>query len=183
MRPLGGKIMNIKKYFINFPLNLLKQLKIVGNQGPKIWQKLPDSNYSWTQSGLEQVEKLLADSAKNSEQVHQQLVQLSHKASTELVPIFKNQAFLRLLADKMKLSPKAVNTIRNLLNRFDQKNSPFPATKLLVIVLFIAFSSQIPLIIKKTFNPKKSILSIMSILDYILTAIDLAKKFKASNTK
>lgn len=115
--------------------------------------------------------------------MHQQLVQLSHKASTELVPIFKNQAFLRLLADKMKLSPKAVNTIRNLLNRFDQKNSPFPATKLLVIVLFIAFSSQIPLIIKKTFNPKKSILSIMSILDYILTAIDLAKKFKASNTK
>lgn len=60
MRLLGGKIMNIKKYFINFPLNLLKQLKIVGNQGPKIWQKLPDSNYSWTQSGLRTSRKIIS---------------------------------------------------------------------------------------------------------------------------
>ncbi|RMC48160.1 hypothetical protein [Lactobacillus sp. ESL0225] len=175
--------MDIKKYFVDFPLELLDQVKKTSNHFPKIWQKLLNRNYAWTQSGLEQVEKLLLNFAKSHKHVQQQLTQLSHKANAELVPIFKNQTFLRLLADKMKLSPKTINIIKNLLNRFDQKSGPFSATNLLIIVLFIALSTQAPLIFKGTFSTKKAVVSVVSGLDYVLTAIDLAKKFQNSQHK
>lgn len=179
--------MHIEKYFVNWSQTLLRAkptqqiLKQIGqstNHMPKIWQELHTKNYSWTQAGLEQVQNLLQYCAGHSKQVQVQLKQLSHEASAQLIPVFKNQNFLKILADKMKLPPQTVKTIQNLLNKFTNNGSPFSPASLLIIVLFIAMGAQVPLLLKGSFSGKKVLVTVTTILDYVATALQLAQHFQ-----
>jgi hypothetical protein len=181
-----------KNSFINLPQHLLhanstqellKRVQQVTNFVPKVWQKLCDKNYTWTKNGLHQVQRLLQVSAKHNDHVQKQLNSLLQPANSKLIPVFKNQKFLKLLAHKMKLSPHTIQTITSLLDQFDQKNSSFSSGTLLIVVLFIALGSQVPLLFKGTFSAKKALMSVITILDYVLTAIDLAKNFQNNKNK
>ncbi|RMC47340.1 hypothetical protein [Lactobacillus sp. ESL0228] len=184
--------MHNKNSFTNLPQHLLranptqellKRVQQVTNFVPKVWQKLCDKNYTWTKTGLQQVQHLLLVCAKHSKHVQKQLTSLLQPANSELIPVFKNQKFLKLLAHKMKLSPHTIQTITSLLDQFDQKNGSFSSGTLLVIVLFIALGTQVPLLFKGTFSAKKALMSVITILDYVMTAIDLAKNFQNNKNK
>lgn len=157
---------------------VVQEVKQIGNQLPHVWQKMQDSKYSWTRSGLEQVHNFLQICSKNNKHIQSQLKGLTQQASSQLIPVFKNQTFLKTLANKMKLSPHTVNTIRSLLDKFTGQDTPFSPSALLILVLFIALGAQVPLIIKGSFNAKKAFFAVTTVLDYVATAIQLAQEFK-----
>lgn len=157
---------------------LFNQIEQITNLLPKIWRKLEDHSYSWNLSGLNQIQNLLKISAKHSRHIQRQLTKLSKEAGSQLIPIFKNKAFLKVLSKKMNLSCRTVNSIPSLLNKFTQAETPFSPTSLLILVLFIALGAQVPLIIKGSFNAKKAFFTVATVLDYVATAIQIAKHFQ-----
>lgn len=184
--------MRIKKHIVNWPQNFIharpvkqwfKKIEQATNQLTIIWRKLEDRSYSWDLSGLKQLQSLLQSSAKHSKKVQIQLKKLSQEVNSQLIPIFKSQTFLNALAHKMKLSHRTISTIPALLNKFAQTETPFSSTSLLILVLFVAFGTQVPLIIKGSFNAKKALFTVTTVLDYVTTAIQLAKHFQKNKAQ
>lgn len=162
---------------------IVKQVQQIGNQLPHIWQKMQNSKYGWTKTGLEQVRNFLLVCSKNNQHIQNQLKGLTRQATSQLIPVFKNQTFLKTLATKMQLSPHTVNSIHSLLEKFTGQDTPFSPSTLLILVLFITLGAQVPLIIKGSFNAKKAFFAVTTVLDYVATAIQLAQEFNKSKTK
>lgn len=162
---------------------IVKQVQQIGDQLPHIWQKMQNSEYGWTKNGLEQVRSCLQICSKNNKHIQKQIKGLTQQANSQLIPVFKNQTFLKTLATKMNLSPHTINSIHSLLDKFTGQDSSFSPSTLLILVLFIALGAQVPLIIKGSFNAKKAFFAVTTVLDYVATAIQLAQEFKKHKTK
>lgn len=184
--------MHIKNKLVNWPKSMLptkmtqklfSQFNQKIAQIPQLWERINSNNYSWNLSGLQQIQNLLQVCAKHNKHIAEQLKQLSTEANEQLVSVFKNRTFLKILAQKMQLSPQTTKKIQTLLDKFTSSNSKISPGKLLIIVLFIAMGAQLPLIFEDSLNFKGIILAVSTILDYITTAIQLAQHFQKNKSK
>ena len=83
----------------------------------------------------------------------------------------------------MQLSPQTTQKIHTLLDRFAGNSSKIEPTKLLIIVLFIALGTKVPLVLEDSVNFKNIALAVTTVLDYVTTAIQLAQAFSHKKSK
>ena len=181
--------MHLKTQLVNWSQNLLhtkptQQLFKLFDQSTdqisQFWHTLRSTNYSWNLSGLEQVQSFLQFCAKHNGKIAIQLKKLGQVSNKRLIPIFKDPTFLKLLTIKMQFSPQTTQKIHTLLDRFAGNNS---TTRLLIIVLFIALGVKVPLVLEDSVNFKSLALAVTTVLDYVITAIQLAQAFSHKKSK
>ena len=181
--------MHLKTQLINWSQNLLhtkptQQLFKLFDQSTdqisQFWHTLRSTNYSWNLSSLEQVQSFLQFCAKHNGKIAIQLKKLDQVSNKRLIPIFKDPTFLKLLTSKMQFSPQTTQKIHTLLDRFAGNNS---TTRLLIIVLFIALGVKVPLVLEDSVNFKSLALAVTTVLDYVITAIQLAQVFSHKKSK
>lgn len=181
--------MHLKTQLVNWSQNLLytkttQQLFKLFDQSTdqisQFWHTLRSTNYSWNLSSLEQVQSFLQFCAKHNGKIAIQLKKLGQVSNKRLIPIFKDPTFLKLLTSKMQFSPQTTQKIHTLLDRFAGNNS---TTRLLIIVLFIALGVKVPLVLEDSVNFKSLALAVTTVLDYVITAIQLAQAFSHKKSK